>query len=203
MHNLLIPAVALFLFSSAIALACFAFSHYRELCRRACENPQETRETILIATRNPKRYVLTHLHTYCTESAIVGSVALLAWLLIVFTSSTLIKNDKVAYDEKVSSTTSLASLRNPEGISGNFFLGSGTINSAPYYIAYQQAGQGYKLVTFPASALIVVEETRTDGVLEERIRTLPGIWGRIIPAASREYVTHIPQGSIMRKFALQ
>lgn len=100
-------------------------------------------------------------------------------------------------------TVQLISLRDSEGLSGSFFLGSGKIGTTPYYFFYKKVGNGYQLGKVAVDDnVIVFEEKREDGQLKVYTRkfTNPSLrWIALTwPSHKHEFV--IPEGSIKRNF---
>jgi len=101
----------------------------------------------------------------------------------------------------------LVTLRNADGVAGSFFLGTGSVESVPYYFYYTPSGDGgYIQDRLRSSAGITVyEEDRTDGALEvyERKFVDPSNarWG--MDGGNVEYKFRIPRGSLKKQFRLE
>ena len=104
-------------------------------------------------------------------------------------------------------TVPLVTLRNADGVAGSFFLGTGSVESVPYYFYYKPSGDGgYKQDRLQSSANVTVyEEDRTDGALEvyERKFVDPSDerWGA--DGGHAEYKFRIPRGSLKKQFRLE
>ena len=103
-------------------------------------------------------------------------------------------------------TTNLVSLRNSDGISGHFFLGTGSIGNTQYYFFYKEAGQGYKPGKVEvANNVIVFEDKREDGQLKTYTRQFinPLFKWIAIDRLKHRYEFIIPEGSLKKNFSLQ
>jgi hypothetical protein len=107
--------------------------------------------------------------------------------------------------ERVETRTKLASLRNVDGIGGSFFLGSGQIQSEPYYFYYEGTERGYVLKKIRATDNVFVkEEDRKDGELFiSEPRCADSLWGFCTLVGNTEKTFIIPKGSLRQTFALQ
>lgn len=102
-------------------------------------------------------------------------------------------------------TTQLVNLRNGDGISGNFFIGTGSIQTTQYYF-FKEAGQGYQPSKIEvADNVTIFEEERQDGELKVYTYQFVNPSLRWIAAEwqSRKYEFVIPKGSLMKNFILQ
>lgn len=102
----------------------------------------------------------------------------------------------------------LVSLHDEVGVNGRFFLGSGTINSDPYYYYYVgSAESGYSPRKLRANEDVTVfEEERTDGELVVLLQVIDpslGFWGWFgISIGENHYQFHIPKESLRQSFSL-
>ena len=104
----------------------------------------------------------------------------------------------------------LASLKDADGIEGNFVLGSGYIQTAQYYMWYENTGHGYRpeKVKVGTNILIVEDSTLTNtGYLIISTRKMNNKsltkWLIIDESTwSDQYKFIIPEGSIKKNFKL-
>jgi hypothetical protein len=103
-------------------------------------------------------------------------------------------------------TVQLVSLRNSDGISGHFFLGTGSINTTQYYFFYKEVGKGYQPGKVKvADNVMVFEEKRQNGQLKiytyqfanASLRWVAMDW----PIHKYEFI--IPERSLKKNFVLQ
>ena len=103
-------------------------------------------------------------------------------------------------------TAKLVSLRDGDGISGHFFLGTGSIGTTQYYFFYKEAGQGYQpgKVTVTGNVM-VFEEKRQGGELKAyTYQFVNSSFGWIaMDWQSQKYEFVIPEGSLKKNFVLQ
>ena len=103
-------------------------------------------------------------------------------------------------------TAKLVSLRDGDGISGHFFLGTGSIGTTQYYFFYKEAGQGYQpgKVTVTGNVM-VFEEKRQGGELKAYTYQFvnPSLGWVAIDWQSQKYEFVIPEGSLKKNFVLQ
>lgn len=103
--------------------------------------------------------------------------------------------------------TKLISLRSGDGVSGQFFLGTGHIDSVQYYFFYEDAGNGgYRPGKIPADDNVVVfEDSRTDGELKTyQYRFSNSLLNWIaFDTGDTRYEFFIPNGSLKKGFVLQ
>jgi len=108
----------------------------------------------------------------------------------------------------VSNTVKIVSLRNGDGITGSFFLGSGSIGSEQYYFYYKKVGNGYQQGKLMADDKVTVfEEERKDGEIRIYVSNFvsKSYFWVAFPVCMFEpkYEFHIPNGSLKMNFTLQ
>ena len=103
-------------------------------------------------------------------------------------------------------TIKLVSLRDGDGISGHFFLGTGSIGTTQYYFFYKEAGRGYQPGKVAvANNVIIFEEKRqggdlkvyTDQFVSQCFEWVAMNW------QSQKYEFVVPEGSLQKNFVLQ
>jgi len=100
----------------------------------------------------------------------------------------------------------LVSLRNSDGISGNFFLGTGSIGTTQYYFFHKEAGRGYRPGKVEvADNVVVFEEKRQNGELRAYTYQFvnPSLRWVAKDRKSQKYEFVIPEGSLKKNFVLQ
>lgn len=104
-------------------------------------------------------------------------------------------------------TTKLVSLRNNDGISGHFFLGSGSIETKQYYFFYKEAERGgYRPGKIEvADNVIVYEEKQQNGQLKVYTYQFskPAYYWFAFKIPSYRYEFVIPEGSLKQNFVLR
>ena len=103
-------------------------------------------------------------------------------------------------------TAKLVSLRNGDGISGHFFLGTGSIGTTQYYFFYKEAEQGYQPGKVAvADNVMVFEEKRQSGDLKAYTYQFvnPSLRWIAMDWQSQKYEFVIPEGSLKKNFVLQ
>ncbi|MEK7568368.1 MAG: hypothetical protein AAB498_01935 [Patescibacteria group bacterium] len=103
-------------------------------------------------------------------------------------------------------TAKLVSLRDGDGISGHFFLGTGSIGATQYYFFYKEAGQGYQPGKVAvADNVIVFEEKRQGGELKAYTYQFvnPSFGWIAIDWQGQKYEFVIPEGSLKKNFVLR
>jgi hypothetical protein len=98
----------------------------------------------------------------------------------------------------------LVAMQDTANVQGSFFLGSGTIESKPYYVFYQKTGKGLKFGKIPVENVIVYEEKgRTDGLINVYAkRFTKDVYKLFAVVSGTRYEIFIPKGSILRDFKL-
>jgi hypothetical protein len=108
----------------------------------------------------------------------------------------------------------LVALKNLGSAEGSLFLGSGRIESTPYYFFYYQLPDGgKKLGKLAAENATVYEEKRTDAYMARRTKQevnkkSPILSWLLIPelflhgTKISSYVIHVPEGTIVRGMSL-
>lgn len=106
---------------------------------------------------------------------------------------------------KLVGTETLVSLRNQTGVSGSFFLGTGTVDSEDYYYYYVgSAEKGYQPSKIEVDGNVTIfEEERADGELKtfshEFTSDIFSLFGISI---GKRYEFRIPKGSLVQNFEL-
>ena len=103
-------------------------------------------------------------------------------------------------------TTQLVSLRDSDGVSGQFFLGTGSIDATQYYFFYKEAGQGYQPGKVEVSNNVTVfEEKGQNGQLKTYTYKFSNPLFRWIALElpNQKYEFIIPEGSLKKNFVLQ
>jgi len=100
--------------------------------------------------------------------------------------------------------TEIVAARTKLGIQGSFFVGTGSIQSEPYYFLYYNQGDGgIRMWTIAAHRLMIYEGERGDGyVIDERI-IYPSWWRTMICpftfiSSPRNFVAFVPHGTVKR-----
>ena len=100
----------------------------------------------------------------------------------------------------------LLSLRNVNGVSGHFFLGSGSIQSEQYYFFHKKSGDSYQPGTVRADNNVFVHESeRQDGaakVYERKFINQRHTWYALC-WPSEKYEFFIPNGALKRSYKLE
>ncbi len=105
------------------------------------------------------------------------------------------------------SKVDLVNLRDADGVEGNFFLGSGHIESTPYYFCYYEISDG-GFVPWRVKAdgdVTIYEEDRQDASLvryQEVFKNQAWEW-IAVDFHSDRYTFHIPKGTIKRGYSLR
>lgn len=142
--------------------------------------------------------------------------ATLFWLLICFITGALLFAAAYGIGESFvskpdgGSTQTLVVIRDKDGIEGRFFLGSGYIDSAPYYFYYvQTADGGLRPGKVEANgAVTVYEQDRASAELVTyRWMMKPPTWSWIfcLPHEGSDkftYAFRVPKGSVKREFRM-
>lgn len=112
---------------------------------------------------------------------------------------------KLPYECIQSQTQSLELLRDGSGISGQFYIGSGYVNSYLAYYYYTQDSDGaIEGNSLQANEVKVYQDDRTHPRIETFSYHLTGIWGFFFtPMHGCTYIIHIPPGSINNSYQLQ
>ena len=103
-------------------------------------------------------------------------------------------------------TAQLVSLRDSDGISGHFFLGTGSIGTTQYYFFYEEVGQGYQPGKVAVTEKVMVfEEKQQNGELKVYTRRFVNPWLRWVALhwQGQKYEFVIPAGSLKKNFILQ
>lgn len=132
------------------------------------------------------------------------ALALLSISLALLIGLTIYKNYVPQKDEYVlDSQLELVALQDNNGIHGDFFLGSGFIESELYYVFYykyeDKEGAGFKTDRILAKNAIVYEQIRNDGLVKIYKFSRGGFLRKTV---FERYEIFIPKGSILRQFQL-
>lgn len=119
-----------------------------------------------------------------------------------------------AMREKTDFTYNLATLNDGRETQGSFFLGSGTIDSVPSFMFYEEDGDGYVLRDWPASSSRVVETTGEPHVVytcdDYSDVPRPFRWTAVMITEDGDYIDcqhafvtfYVPPGSVKREVTL-
>jgi len=139
-------------------------------------------------------------------TSIFGALFLAFITVLVFTIPLLILGKFTpSHYEKVSSVR-LVSIRDRNGMSGAFFLGTGRIESEEYCFFYKEKSNG----SFSPDKIIlddsvsIFEEERKDAVIDcfqEKFNTKALHWF-LFKLPIKRYEIHVPNGTIKRGFEL-
>lgn len=105
-----------------------------------------------------------------------------------------------------SETAELVSLRDGNGMSGHFFLGTGSIGAQQYYFFYKKIGEGYQPGKVEvANNVMVYEQERQSGQMKTYIRDFSNpAWNLLaICWTTERYEFIIQSGSLKKNFVLQ
>jgi hypothetical protein len=107
-------------------------------------------------------------------------------------------------------STVLVSLRSGDGIEGQFFLGSGSINAVPYYFFYKEVGEGFQLDKVKVDNALIFEGNQQGGLLKTYHHEFAKKWHiwlafpcELKAISHVKYEFYIPVGSIRRGFDLR
>lgn len=106
---------------------------------------------------------------------------------------------------KLAGTDILVSLRNQAGVSGSFYLGTGTVDSHEYYYYYVgSAKEGYQPRRIKVDENVTIfEEERTDGELKTFSHEFNSdIFSLFGLTTGTRYEFRIPNGSLKQNFLL-
>ena len=103
-------------------------------------------------------------------------------------------------------TVQLVSLRDNEGISGHFFLGTGSIGTTQYYFFYKEVEHGYQPGKVAVTDNVMVFEGKRQNS-ELKVYTYqfvnPSLGWIAMNWQSQKYEFMIPEGSLKKNFVLQ
>lgn len=103
-------------------------------------------------------------------------------------------------------TAKLASSRDTDGVSGQFFLGSGSIGTTQYYFFYKEVELGYRpgKVAAEGDNILIIEKERRDGELAVYKYRPIGLWKWItLRQDPIKFEFSIPTGTLKRGFVLR
>ena len=105
--------------------------------------------------------------------------------------------------------TTLYSMNDAIGTKGNFFLGSGTINTSPVYTYYWQDGNQFRLAWVDASEAYITYSDNTPTLVHHGSKQRYSNWlsigeddWRVDVYNSDPYEFQIPKGSILQQYSL-
>lgn len=103
------------------------------------------------------------------------------------------------------SEVKLVNLRDHTGVSGNFFLGTGSIGTSEYYFYYKEVPGGFSPGKVKiGNDVLVSEEERKDGIMQtftHRFSNTAHYWFAL-HLSGDAYQFHIPKGTLKRGFSL-
>ncbi len=104
-------------------------------------------------------------------------------------------------------TTGLVSLRGSDGLSGQFYLGTGSIDTTQHYFFYEAVGLGYRprKIEIEGNVTVFEDEERKVGELKTYTYQFvnPNLLLVGLDYPTKKYEFFIPRGSIKRDFMLQ
>lgn len=104
--------------------------------------------------------------------------------------------------------SNLAAIRDKDSVSGQFFLGSGSIEGSPYYFYYRLGKDGGLRPgkVKASSGVVVYEERRADAILITYRFELDQPWAWIIAApvsaGGSSYEFRVPEGTVRRGYSM-
>ncbi len=153
----------------------------------------------------PKFYEMQYgLTDYFMNSILYGMFAVTAWFMGVAFGACLSIPLKKKW--KKTSTTGLISLRDESGVSGSFFLGTGSIQHSSYYFFYRENGTGYSPGKVLADESVTIyEQRRQHAFIVTYTHVLANPWLEWIAVyfTTEKHEIFIPLGSITKKFSLR
>jgi len=78
-------------------------------------------------------------------------------------------------------------------IEGSFFLGSGSLDSVSYFIAWKQYGEGFKLIKANQDNSVIYEDNSVKPHIIYKINAFSGV---------TYYDIYVPTGTILKEFKL-
>lgn len=100
-------------------------------------------------------------------------------------------------------TREIVSIQDSTGAGGEFFLGTGSINTDMYYFMYLRSGDGYELRKLPADKVkIKNSDSPRLVVYENMFKKESNFWTIIEGAGEQSFRIYVPEGSIKHKFKL-
>jgi len=91
------------------------------------------------------------------------------------------------------------SLRNQEKTSGDFFLGSGTVEQTEYYYYYYKSNYGYERGKLPTSNVSIVETNKRPEIVE-RCKVYKGKFFKWNNTSIDRYIMYVPKGTVIKQF---
>lgn len=143
------------------------------------------------------------------ELLILGLVALVGFCLIGFMGGAGVAAVVGMFPEKQlveSGRTELVALKDSQGIEGNFFLGSGQVNSEMFYFFYYSCGNSCSVFgKIPAFNARVYEDSESPHIKYFKKVFKNQAWNNFaLPSLGDNETSeiHIPKGSIKQGFSL-
>jgi len=99
----------------------------------------------------------------------------------------------------------IVSIDRSDSVTGNFFLGSGSVNGVPHYFYYIKSGDNsYYLWQYPASGTRVIEDSSKEaGVYSTARYTMYPEWFSQPGRAESDIRFIVPKGTIIREYKLK
>ena len=134
-------------------------------------------------------------------------VYLCPWLfvgLLVGASIALLFGVGAQTEERVVQSSEIVAIADGSGVSGSFFLGSGTVNDVQYYFYYQKEGDGFVQRKVDVSRAVVYEVDKDIVVPNvSLIKDTPVKKNRwVLAGGPSTYKIYVPKGSITTAFNL-
>ena len=102
----------------------------------------------------------------------------------------------------LSSYQEIVSIRQDSQVIGNFFLGSGSIDSIEYYYFYFKSGDGYELGKQPIKNTVIIERNNVSPHIE-RIKDNWFSSSAITEIYGKSAKIYVPEGTILMNFNLE
>ena len=96
----------------------------------------------------------------------------------------------------------IVSIRQDSQVIGNFFLGSGSIDSIGYYYFYFKSGDGYELGKQPIKNTVIIERNNVSPHIE-RIKDNWFSSSAITEIYGKSAKIYVPEGTILMNFNLE
>ena len=134
-------------------------------------------------------------------------IYLFPWLLVSFILGFLIAVSfgvRAQTEERLVKSTEIVAIADGSGVSGSFFLGSGTVNDVQYYFYYQKEGDGFVQRKVDVSRAVVYEIDKDIVVPNvSLIKDTPVKKNRwVLAGGASTYKIYVPKGSITTAFNL-
>jgi len=141
-----------------------------------------------------------------------AGISVSVYLLLLIILITTFSASTTQYEEK--GRIEITSLRNVLALEGDFFIGTGTLDSKLYYVYYYKSERGgSKLAKVSAEKTELFEENRRDAYLAkvDKKITRPGLkqwdwlfvpWFLLSDSSEYDKALHIPKGTIKKNINL-